>query len=170
LTGAAVRTAEYLNKYVLMGADNHSLREAAGAIGLTPAGLKQILLGTFTSPGTVEQLDQWYVRHTEPQDNPVRFEDPKAALKFLVELLPPSSRRQAGRALLEVLVRECDATGMPHPEWLLELKVLYEADHGTTSAMTRPGAMGKYAHLNTSSEDYARRKQEEIDLEDGRAA
>ena len=26
--------------------------------------------------------------------------------------------------------------------------------------------MGKYAHLNTSSEEFARRKQEEIELED----
>lgn len=153
-----------------MPAPDNSLREAAGAIGLTPAGLKQILLVTFTSPSTVEQLDQWYVRHTAPQDNPVRFEDPKAALNFLVELLPPSSRRQAGKELLEVLVRECDANGMPYPEWLLELQVLYEADQTTGSAGTRRSAMGKYAHLNWSSEDYARRKQDEIDLEDGRAA
>jgi hypothetical protein len=153
-----------------MRAHNHSLREAAGAIGLTPAGLKQILLVTLKSPSTVEQLDQWYVRHTEPHDDPVQFEDPKAALDFLVELLPPPSRRRFGRKLLEVLVRECDASGVPYPEWLLELQVLYEADQATGSAGTRRSAMGKYAHLNTSSEDYALRKQEEIDLEDGRAA
>lgn len=153
-----------------MRAHNHSLREAAGAIGLTPAGLKQVLVGTLRSPGTVEQLDQWYVRHAEPQDSPVRFEDPKAALNFVVELLPPTSRREFGKKLLEVLVRECDASGMPYPEWLLELQVLYEADQATGSAGTRRSALGKYAHLSTSSEDYARRKQEEIDLEDGRAA
>ena len=33
-----------------------------------------------------------------------------------------------------------------------------------------PSAMGKYAHLNISSDDYARRKQEEIDFEDGGTA
>lgn len=41
---------------------------------------------------------------------------------------------------------------------------------GERPATQRPSAMGKYAHLNWSSDDYARRKQEEIDLEDGGAA
>lgn len=34
----------------------------------------------------------------------------------------------------------------------------------------RPSARGKYAHIPGTSEDFARRKQEEIDREDGRAA
>jgi hypothetical protein len=35
---------------------------------------------------------------------------------------------------------------------------------------SRPSAMGKYAHIPGTSEDFARLKQAEIDLEDGRAA
>lgn len=35
---------------------------------------------------------------------------------------------------------------------------------------SRPSALGKYAHIPGTSEDFARRKQEEIDREDGRAA
>jgi hypothetical protein len=153
-----------------MRAHDTSLREAAGAIGLTPAGLKQVLLVTLASPGTVERLDRWYVRHAEPQDNPVAFEDPKAALNYLVESVPPGRRREVARKMLAVLARGCDAAGQPYPEWLLELQALYEADQETGSAAARPSAMGKYAHLNTSSDDYARRKQEDIDLEDGKAA
>jgi hypothetical protein len=49
--------------------------------------------------------------------------------------------------------------------WIWEAK--RNAGRGSAE---RPSAIGKYAHLNISSDDYARRKQEEIDLEDGRAA
>jgi hypothetical protein len=153
-----------------MRAHDNSLREAAGALGLTPAGLKQFLLVSSASPSTAERLDEWYLRFAGAQDNPVDFDDPKAALNFLVETVPPSKRREAGRRLLEVLARGYDADATPYPEWLLELQVLYEVDQANSSAGVRRSAMGKYAHLNTSSEDYARRKQEEIDLEDGRAA
>jgi hypothetical protein len=153
-----------------MSAHNHSLREAAGAVGLTPAGLKQFLQGALASPSTAERLDDWYLRFAGAKDSPVDFDDPKAALNFLVEAVPPSKRREAGRRLLEVLARSYDADATPYPEWLLELRVLYEIDQPTISAAVRRSAMGKYAHLNTSSEDFARRKQEEIDLEDGRAA
>jgi hypothetical protein len=147
-----------------------SLRAAAGAIGLTPAGLKQFLRVTLTSPRTAEQLDDWYVRYAEAQDNPVEFDDPKAALDFLVEALPPTKRRDVARQMLRVLARACDTAGEPYPEWLLELQVLYEADRVTEPVGVRRSALGKYAHLSWSSEDYARRKQEEIELEDGRAA
>jgi hypothetical protein len=153
-----------------MPAHNTSLREAAGAVGLTPAGLKQFLLLTLTSPSTAEQLDHWYVRYVEEQDDPIAFDDPKAALNYLVEALPPSKRKELGRQILDAVARGYDADGKAYPEWLVELQLLYEADRVTGSAVARRSAMGKYAHLNTSSEGYARRKQDEIDLEDGRAA
>lgn len=35
---------------------------------------------------------------------------------------------------------------------------------------TRPSAMGKYAHVSGSSEDFARRKQEDRDAEDRKRA
>jgi hypothetical protein len=38
------------------------------------------------------------------------------------------------------------------------------------SANARPSALGKYAHIPGTSDDFARLKQEEIDQEDGRAA
>jgi hypothetical protein len=150
-----------------------SLREAAGAIGLTTAGLKQFLLVTLTSPDTAEQLDDWYARHAESagsKEDPAAFEDPKAALNYLVEALPPGKRQELGRQILQTVARGYDASGKQYPEWLIELRELYEADQKASSAGQRRSAMGKYAHLNWSSEDYARRKQEEIDLEDGRAA
>jgi hypothetical protein len=153
-----------------MPARNNSLREAAGAIGLTPAGLKQFLMVTLASPSTAEQLDHWYVRYAEPQDNPVEFEDPKAALTYLVELVPPASRKQLGRRLLETVAQGFDAGGRAYPDWLVELQGLYEIDQKAVVAGEHRSAMGKYAHLGWSSDDYARRKQDEIDLEDGRAA
>lgn len=39
-----------------------------------------------------------------------------------------------------------------------------------TPTRTRPSALGKYAHIPGTSDDFARLKQEEIDREDGSAA
>lgn len=168
--GITGQTSQYLDEFSLMRVHDTSLRDAAGAIGLTPAGLKQFLRVTLTSPRTSEQLDDWYVRYAGAQDDPVDFDDPRAALDFLVEALPRDRRRDVARQMLGVLARACDTAGQPYPEWLLELQVLYEGDRVTEPARVRRSALGKYAHLSWSSEDYARRKQEEIDLEDGSAA
>jgi hypothetical protein len=162
-----------LHKRFLMPAHDTSLRDAAGAIGFTPAGLKEFLLVTLTSPATAEQLDDWYVRHAEPteaKEAALPFDDPKSAFSFLVEALPPDKRQELGRQILEAVARGYDISGKPYPDWLLELQELYEADQKASAAGGRRSAMGKYAHLNWSSEDYARRKQEEIDLEDGSAS
>jgi hypothetical protein len=56
--------------------------------------------------------------------------------------------------------------------WILQAKEhrVSEPSGVRRGSVERPSAMGKYAHLNWSSDGYARRKQEEIDLEDGGAA
>jgi hypothetical protein len=54
--------------------------------------------------------------------------------------------------------------------WEVKHTPVETSSNGSPVRAERPSAMGKYAHLKWSSDDYARRKQEEIDLEDGRAA
>jgi hypothetical protein len=148
-----------------------SLRDAAGAIGLTPAGFKQFLLGSLTSQSAAAQLDRWYARYAAAQGEPVEFDDPRAALTYLMQGLPPAKRRALARDVLGAVARGYDESGKLYPEWLVELHALYAVDHAETSVVrVRRSAMGKYAHLNWSSEDYARRKQDDIDLEDGEAA
>lgn len=51
-------------------------------------------------------------------------------------------------------------------QWL----ALRELSGSNIVAPARQSAFGKYAHILGNSDDFARRKQEEIDLEDGRAA
>lgn len=41
-----------------------------------------------------------------------------------------------------------------------------EAFEGALDKVSRPTSRGKYAHLSPNSEEFARRKQEEIDLEE----
>lgn len=148
-----------------------SLREAVGAIGFTPAGLKQFLMATLTSPRSVEQLDAWYARYVGPHDDAAGLNDPRAALNYLVRGLPSGKRREFARQVLTAVARGYDESGETYPQWLVELQTLYAGDSVETgSGGTRRSAMGKYAHLDWSSDDYARRKQDEIDLEDGRAA
>ena len=154
-----------------MGGNDTSLRDAAGAIGLTPAGLKQFLMGTLTSPKAVEQLDRWYVRHAGAHGDFTELDDPRAALNYLIQGLPPAKRRELARDVLATVARGYDQAENQYPDWLVELQDLYAVDRAEVDASQgRRSARGKYAHLNWSSEDYARRKQDEIDLEDGRAA
>lgn len=85
-------------------------------------------------------------------------------------------QEQAGR-IFEQLVRHVQTSDVDgilvngHQTVVWQAKYVNAAapsSHVETSRQDRPSAMGKYAHLNWSSEDYARRKQEEIDLEDRR--
>lgn len=153
-----------------MAEKDTSLRDAAGAIGLTPAGFKQFLLGTLTSQKAAAQLDRWYARYAAAEGGPVDFDDPRAALNYLMQGLPPAKRRELARRVLAAVARGFDDAGNSYPQWLLELQALYAVDTAEVHGTGRRSAMGKYAHLDWSSEDYARRKQEDIDLEDGRAA
>ena len=66
------------------------------------------------------------------------------------------------------LEEEAKRRGIPSPECASELirQGLRASNGQRTSASSPPTGFGKFAHLPLSSEDFARRKQEEIDRED----
>jgi hypothetical protein len=162
---------KHLRDTVAARAENTSLRNVAREIGMSPTGLKKFLQGTAPYSPTLRRLRSWYVQYAAVQSGQVQLEDASAAINVLLHDLAPAARRRMARRVIDALALGYDETGKDSPVWLSDLQARYAGEEAdVTPPATRPSAMGKYAHLNTSSEDYARRKQEEIDLEDGRAA
>lgn len=162
---------EHLRDAVAARAENTSLRNVAREIGMSATGLKKFLLGTAPYTPTLRRLRSWYVQYAAVQSGEVQLEDASAAINVLLHDLPPAARRRMASRMIDALALGYLETGKDRPGWLSDLQSRHAGEEeDATPTATHPVAMGKHAHLNTSSEDYARRKQEEIDVEDGRAA
>lgn len=74
-------------------------------------------------------------------------------------------------AELEQQARRIGVSPEEHATGLLQAALKAGGDPlASAEQPSRPSAFGKYAHVPGTSDDFARRKQEEIDREDGRAA
>ncbi|HEX2080499.1 MAG TPA: hypothetical protein VHG08_22540 [Longimicrobium sp.] len=163
-------TIQRLREAVRGVAENTSLRKVARDIGMSPSGLKKFLEGAAPYSPTRRRLHRWYVQHSGVQHGQVEFPEANAALHVLVHDLTPDSRRRTASRMIECLRLGYRESGKAAPKWVSELRET-NGNHlpaGEAEA-SRPSAMGKYAHLSWSSEEYARSKQDEIELEDGRA-
>jgi hypothetical protein len=162
---------EHLRDTVAARAENTSLRNVAREIGMSPTGLKKFLQGTAPYSPTLRRLRTWYVQYAAVQGGQVQLEDASAAINVLLHDVAPAARRRMAGRVIDALALGYDEAGMDSPVWLSDLQARYAGEEADVTPLdTRPSAMGKYAHLDTSSDDYARRKQGEIEMEDGRAA
>lgn len=151
--------------------ENTSLRDVAREIGMSPTGLKKFLHGASPYAATLRRLRSWYVQYAAVRQDSLGLEDAYTAVNVLGHDLTPEACRIMAARVAEAVAGGYTDSGKEVPNWLAELRARFEtAGSISTSPGARPSAMGKYAHLKWSSEDYARRKHEEIDLEDGRAA
>jgi hypothetical protein len=169
-TEADITPLDHLRESAAIRVQSTSLRSVAREIGMSPTSLRNFLQGTEPYGPTVHRLRTWYIRYAAVSTGQVKLEDASAALGLLVRDLAPDARRRMATRLINTMAREYSETGKIAPVWLSELRARYENVDVSEPPAPRPSAMGKYAHLKWSSEDYARRKQEDIDLEDGRAA
>lgn len=161
---------ERLREAVRAMVENTSLRQVARQIGMSPSGLKKFLEGATPYSPTRRRLHRWYVQHSEVRHGQVEFPEANAALRVLVHDLTPDSRRRTASRMVECLRLGYQESEKALPGWLSDLTGV-NGNHlpAAEAESSRPSALGKYAHLSWSSEDYARRKQEEIEFEDGRA-
>jgi hypothetical protein len=151
--------------------ENTSLRNVAREIGMSPAGLKKFLQGTAPHSPTLRRLRNWYVQYVAASAGDVSEPDASAALAVLVHDLTPDARRRIAGEVLDTLARGYETSGKTRPDWFSGLRAQYGGEEvGSEPVSARRSAFGKYAHISGSSDDFARRKQAEIDLEDGRAA
>jgi hypothetical protein len=164
-------TIRRLREAIAARAENTSLRNVAREVGMSPTGLKKFLQGTSPYSPTLRRLRSWYVQYAGVSSGGLEYQDAHAALNVLVHDLTPEARRSTTHRFIECLARGYNDSGKSPPSWIAELKVIDEPDPMQANAPgARPSAFGKYRGIIGSSTDYARSKQEDIDLEDRRPA
>lgn len=162
-------TIKHLREAVLARAENTSLRNVAREVGMSPTGLKKFLQGTSPYSPTLRRLRIWYVQYAARSSSGLEYQDARAALTVLMHDLTPEARRSTTHRFISSLARGYDDSGISPPSWIAELNAIDEPAPTPADAGTRPSALGKYRGIIGSSTDYARSKQEAIDLEDRRS-
>lgn len=161
---------EHLRDTVAARAENTSLRNVAREIGMSASGLKKFLQGTAPHSPTLRRLRTWYVRYAAKPRGIVGEKHAQAALQVLVHDLAPESRRRTVSRLADCLARGYEESGETPPRWISGLRedrpppAAGPAD--PAGQRPRRSAFGKYRGILSSSEEFAGRKQEEIDRED----
>lgn len=155
----------HLRNAAIARVENTSLRRVAREIGMSPTGLKKFLQGTAPYSPTLHRLRNWYIRSRADEEGHVDMADASAALSVLLHDLAPGARSEVAHRILESLGDGYVTSGKAHPSWLPGMLSHLEAPAPPVDQQ-RPSAYGKYAHIAGTSEDFARLKQAEIDLED----
>jgi hypothetical protein len=99
----------------------HGLRATAREIGMTGPGLQAFLDGSDPQPATVARLTAWYLRTAAERGDVVTGPTARAAVRLLVDFLPPKERTEALRAIRRELEKQAKAAGVPVPDWVEEL-------------------------------------------------
>lgn len=85
-------------------------------------GLQAFLDGTDPQPATVARLTAWYLRTAAERGDVVTGPTARAAVRLLVDFLPPKERAEALRAIRRELEKQAKAAGVPLPDWVEELE------------------------------------------------
>lgn len=97
-----------------------SLRSVARAVGMSPSGLQKFVDGAVPYLPTRQKLERWYVRETAEYHGGMTLAAALAAVRVLIDDLPPPRQERAAQELVSTLARlygEEDA----RPTWLEEL-------------------------------------------------
>lgn len=115
-------SVERLREAVAARVECASLRQAAREVGMSPTGLRKFLEGSSPYTPTRRKLERWYVREAAAHQGDVSHEAAVAALRVLVQDLPPARRRPAAEALLGALEHAYEGARLTAPEWLRALR------------------------------------------------
>jgi hypothetical protein len=94
-----------------------SLRAVADQIGLSHRGVRLFVLGSVPRKSTLRKLREWYVRRGAEMHQ-VSEETVAAALEVLLGGVPEKIRREAERAVLEVVRQAHSEAGLRQPDWI----------------------------------------------------
>lgn len=113
---------EQLREVLAARVEATSLRQTAREVGMSPSGLQKFLGGAQPYFATRRKLDRWYVRESARYESDLGAGSAFAALRVLVNDLPPVRRRPALQRLVGVLEDSYSSAG-ERPRWLIELRV-----------------------------------------------
>lgn len=123
------RPADQLRRAAAARVDATSLRGAAREIGMSPTGLRKFLDGTTPHAVTLRRLRTWYLHHASASAGALSHTDAAVALAVLTQGLPPGLRRELAGAVLDALARAYDASRLPPPSWIEDLRT----EHGASA-------------------------------------
>jgi hypothetical protein len=101
-----------------------SLRQAAREVGMSPSGLQKLLDGSQPYSATRRKLERWYVRETAQYGGTLSAGSALAALRVLVQDVPPAHQRPALENLAAALKEVYKGANTPQPGWLDKLQQL----------------------------------------------
>jgi hypothetical protein len=93
-----------------------STRTLAGAIGVSPAGLRHFLKGGEPYERTARKLLAWYIQHGQGIPA-IAIDAARAAVSALADSLPKEVRAEARRMILDATRRACSQHGRQPPPW-----------------------------------------------------
>lgn len=103
-----------------------SLRWTARECGLSPTGVKKVILGSNMYSPTKRKLRRWYISHACLSSGEVSKVDAESAIGVLTFDLPPQYRRATQDDLLNRLGVAYDSMGRARPRWIAELRAKLE--------------------------------------------
>lgn len=109
---------ERLREVVAARVERRSLRAVAREVGMSPSGLQKFLDGASPYSATRRKLERWFVRESAGSA--------LAALRVLVDDLPPSRRDAAVGDMLASLESAFRRARRPVPPWIAELRAQVE--------------------------------------------
>lgn len=113
---------EQLREALAARVEATSLRQVAREVQMSPSGLQKVLDGSQPYSATQRKLERWYVRQSAQPGGTLGAESASAALRVLVQDLPPRRRPEVLGRLLETLAEAHRSGGRPLPEWLAALR------------------------------------------------
>lgn len=90
---------------------------------MSPSGLQKFLSGSNPYSATRRKLERWYVRESAGYGGALGVGSAHAALRVLLQDLPPERRSAAASSVLDALESAYAAAG-DAPDWLAELRRL----------------------------------------------
>jgi hypothetical protein len=94
-----------------------SLRAVADQIGLSHRGVRLFIHGSLPRESTLRKLREWYLR-CGAEMHQVSEDTVAAALEVLLGGMPEGIRREAERAVLEVVRQAHNKAGLKQPDWI----------------------------------------------------
>lgn len=135
---------EPLREAVAKKVEARSLRQVAREVGMSPTGLQKFLAGATPYSATRRKLERWYVRETAGYGGDLTVGSALAALRVLVQDLPPRDQPGALTELVSLLEKVYRIQERAAPPWLRELRSLIEREAGGagTEPEDSPGRRG----------------------------
>lgn len=121
---------ERLREAVAGRVDARSLRQVAREVGMSASGLQKFLTGSRPYSATRRKLERWYVRESAEYGGDLGAGSAHAALRVLVQDLPPRRRAVVIASILERIEAAFAEARAERPAWIEEVRRLVEREGG----------------------------------------